>query len=138
MHNTIHNPYEEIYRVSCLRENLTSISDGEGLETGRVITQVPRQSLTRQVFFKQAKQQLGLAREFQKLSKLITEIEPLSVKERTWVADSILQSLTPIDSKKEEQWVKVAIKRLKEIQTGKVKAIPGVQVFNKIQNRFTK
>jgi hypothetical protein len=34
--------------VSCLRENLTSSSYGEGLETDRVSTQVPRQSLTRQ------------------------------------------------------------------------------------------
>jgi hypothetical protein len=31
-----------------LRENLTSSSYGEGLETDRVSTQVPRQSLTRQ------------------------------------------------------------------------------------------
>jgi len=34
--------------VSCLRENFTSSSYGEGLETGRDITQAPRQSLTRQ------------------------------------------------------------------------------------------
>jgi hypothetical protein len=43
-----HNPYDEILRVSCLRENLTSSSEGEGLETGR---DVPRQSFTRQLFF---------------------------------------------------------------------------------------
>jgi hypothetical protein len=29
-----HNPFNEAHRVSCLRENLTSSSDGEGLETG--------------------------------------------------------------------------------------------------------
>jgi hypothetical protein len=29
-----HNPFDETYRVSCLRENLTSSSKGEGLETG--------------------------------------------------------------------------------------------------------
>lgn len=43
-----HNPSEEVYWASCLRENLTSSSYGEGLETGRVYPQVPRQSLTRQ------------------------------------------------------------------------------------------
>ena len=43
-----HNPYEESHGVSRLRENLTSGSDGEGLETGQV---VPRQSFTRQIFF---------------------------------------------------------------------------------------
>ncbi|MGA7769894.1 MAG: hypothetical protein WCA27_27135, partial [Candidatus Sulfotelmatobacter sp.] len=35
----------------CLRENLTSSSYGEGLETDRDTPQVPRQSLTRQRLF---------------------------------------------------------------------------------------
>ena len=34
--------------MSCLRENLTSSSYGEGLETGRASNQVPRQPFTRQ------------------------------------------------------------------------------------------
>ena len=54
-----HNPYEESHGVSRLRENLTSGSDGEGLETGLM---VPRQSFTRQVFFREAKQLLGLGK----------------------------------------------------------------------------
>ena len=29
-----HNPFDETYWVSCLRENFTSSSYGEGLETG--------------------------------------------------------------------------------------------------------
>jgi hypothetical protein len=44
-----HNPWGEAYWASGLRENLTSRSYGEGLETGRALTQVPRQSLTRQI-----------------------------------------------------------------------------------------
>ena len=43
-----HNPWGEAYWASGLRENLTSRSYGEGLETGRIVVQVPRQSLTRQ------------------------------------------------------------------------------------------
>jgi hypothetical protein len=58
-----HNPFEESHWVSRLRENLTSGSDGEGLETGLIRT--PRQSFTRQVFFKMAKQHLKLAKEMQ-------------------------------------------------------------------------
>lgn len=46
----IHNPFDETPWVSCLRENLTSSSYGEGLETERG-TSKPRQSLTRQNFF---------------------------------------------------------------------------------------
>jgi len=45
----MHNPLDETHRASCLRENLTSSSYGEGLETDRATTQVPRQSLTRQL-----------------------------------------------------------------------------------------
>jgi hypothetical protein len=45
--------------VSCLRENLTSSSDGEGLETERDISS-PRQSFTRQVFFRHLKQNLRI------------------------------------------------------------------------------
>jgi len=42
-----------------LRENLTSRSYGEGLETGRIPIQAPRQSLTRQLFFRWFKCILG-------------------------------------------------------------------------------
>ena len=52
-----HNPYEESHWVSRLRENLTSGSDGEGLETGST---VPRQSFTRQTFFRTVKQNLKI------------------------------------------------------------------------------
>jgi hypothetical protein len=51
MTETTHNPFNEAHRVSCLRENLTSSSDGEGLETGRALSSVPRQSFTRQTLF---------------------------------------------------------------------------------------
>jgi hypothetical protein len=43
-----------------LRENLTSSSEGKGLETDRVTTQVPRQSFTRQLLNWERKSGLGL------------------------------------------------------------------------------
>jgi hypothetical protein len=52
MTETTHNPFDEIHWASCLRENLTSSSYGEGLETGWASAEVPRQSLTRQTFRK--------------------------------------------------------------------------------------
>lgn len=54
-----HNPCDESHWVSCLRENLTISSYGEGLETGRVC-RVPRQFLTRQEAFKRLKHRLAL------------------------------------------------------------------------------
>jgi hypothetical protein len=55
-----HNPSDELYRASGLRENLTSRSYGEGLETGRATTQAPRQSLTRQLDLRAIKTALGM------------------------------------------------------------------------------
>ncbi len=65
-----HNPFNETHWVSCLRENLTSSSEGEGLETGLRSTLngheggnpgysqgqsygLPRQSFTRQSMFQE-------------------------------------------------------------------------------------
>ena len=70
--------------------------------------------------------------------KLIKEIKSLPIDERVLVADSILQSLTPIDDQIEKKWLKVAEKRLKALQSGEVKSIPGGQVFENIQKRFSK
>ena len=47
---------DEIHWVSCLRENFTSSSYGGGAGNG----QTPRQSLTRQLFFKAIKQGLRI------------------------------------------------------------------------------
>jgi len=54
-----HNPCGEADWASGLRENLTSRSYGEGLETGRRPIQAPRQSFTRQLFFRWLKCILG-------------------------------------------------------------------------------
>jgi hypothetical protein len=62
MTETTHNPFNEAHRVSCLRENLTSSSDGEGLETGRALSSVPRQSFTRQNWWKWVKQMFKIKR----------------------------------------------------------------------------
>jgi hypothetical protein len=62
MTETTHNPFNEAHWVSCLRENLTSSSDGEGLETARPVSLVPRQSLTRQKWWKWVKQMFKIKR----------------------------------------------------------------------------
>ena len=56
-----HNPCGEADWASGLRENLTSRSYGEGLETGRIPIQAPRQSFTRQLVFKTWKSGMHLA-----------------------------------------------------------------------------
>ena len=59
-HDRTHNPSGETCRVSRLRENFTSGSYGQGLETGCALRPVPRQSFTRQLFVKWVKQNLKI------------------------------------------------------------------------------
>ena len=73
-----HNPYGEYHWVSRLRENFTSGSEGEGLETGNL---APRQSFTRQLFFKWIKQHLRI--------KKFYGISETAVKTQIWIAISV-------------------------------------------------
>ena len=61
-----HNPFGEDYWASCLRESLTSSSYGEGLETGREFAQEPRQSFTRQIFFKTIYTKMSITTRYKK------------------------------------------------------------------------
>ena len=70
--------------------------------------------------------------------ELIQEISSLPVDERAVVLDSILRSLNPPDKVIDRKWAAVAKRRLAEIQSGQVTAIPGPQVFNKIWKRYSK
>ena len=73
-----HKPYGEYHRVSRLRENLTSGSEGEGLETGS--GSAPRQPFTRQIFFKWIKQHLRIKKFFGTSEN--------AVKTQIWIAVS--------------------------------------------------
>ena len=73
---------DETYWVSCLRENLTSSSYGEGLETGRN-SSIPRQFLTRQLVFKRMKSILGLGH--------LPKKDPLSAQ--AWLEGKLLVGL---------------------------------------------
>ena len=67
---------------------------------------------------------------------LIDEVVSLPVEERAIVADSILRSLNPPESDIDHKWAQVAQRRLAELRSGKVKPIPGEQVFAKVWKRF--
>ena len=68
--------------------------------------------------------------------KIIDEALSLPVEERAFIADSLLKSLNRPDPEIDKKWIEVARRRLEEIRTGKVKSIPGDEVFAKIQKRF--
>jgi len=72
-----------------------------------------------------------------KTADLISEAISLPVEERAMVVDSLLQSLNPPEADIDKQWAAVAKRRLSELRTGKVQAVPGDEVFRKIWNRFS-
>ncbi len=60
----------------------------------------------------------------------------LPVEEMAIVADSILRSLNAPEPQIDKKWAAVAQRRLTELRSGKVKAIPGEEVFARIWKRF--
>ena len=72
------------------------------------------------------------------MKEIILEASSLPVEERAIVIDSLLRTLNPPDTEIEKEWLEVAKRRLAELRSGRVKAIPGDEVFAKIRERFEK
>jgi putative addiction module component (TIGR02574 family) len=72
-----------------------------------------------------------------KTKDLIAEAISLPVEEKAIVVDSILKSLNPPAFDIDRKWATVARRRLSELRSGKVKAIPGEEVFSRIWERFS-
>lgn len=66
------------------------------------------------------------------MKEIIQEASSLPVEERAIVIDSLLRTLNPLDSEIEKEWVKVAKRRQDELRSGRVRAIPGDDVFANI------
>ncbi len=73
-----------------------------------------------------------------KTRELIEEALSLPVEERALIADSLLRSLNMPDTTIDAKWTEVARRRLQELRSGKVKPIPGDEVFAKVLERLTK
>ncbi|MCF6355623.1 MAG: addiction module protein [Candidatus Polarisedimenticolaceae bacterium] len=70
--------------------------------------------------------------------ELISEAVSLPVEERALVVDSLLRSLNQPESEIDKKWAVVAKRRLVEMRSGTVSAVPGEQVFERIWHRFDK
>lgn len=71
------------------------------------------------------------------IKDLITEAMSLPVEDRAILADTILKSLNSPDSEMDRKWVAVAERRLAELRSGQVEALPGEEVFARIRKRFS-
>lgn len=68
--------------------------------------------------------------------EIIQEATALPVEERAFVVDSLLRSLNMPDAEIDLQWLTVAERRLSDLRSGMVQAVPGEQVFSNIRKRF--
>jgi putative addiction module component (TIGR02574 family) len=71
------------------------------------------------------------------MKDLIAEAMSLPVEDRAILADTILKSLNSPDSEMDRRWVAVARRRLTELRSGQVEALPGDEVFARIRKRFS-
>ena len=71
-----------------------------------------------------------------KTDELISEAISLPVEARILLVNKLLESLNPPNKEIDELWAKEAEKRVEDIRTGKVKTIPGEEVFKKIRKKI--
>lgn len=71
-----------------------------------------------------------------KTKNLIEEAISLPIEEKAILIDLLIKSLNPREAEIEKKWIKVAKKRLTEINSGNVKAKSGDDVFNEIWKKF--
>ena len=71
--------------------------------------------------------------------KLLQEALSLPSHLRTKLIDKLIGSLNiPIQKEIDELWTEEAERRISDIDSGKVKSIPGEKVFGEIRSRFGK
>lgn len=73
-----------------------------------------------------------------KTKKLIEEALSLPIEERAMIADSLLRSLNSPDAAIDARWAEAAKRRRDELRAGKVKGIPGEEVFAEVLERINK
>ena len=70
------------------------------------------------------------------IKEIIEEATALPVEERAIVVESLLRTLNTPVPEIDKAWVAVAKRRLVELRSGRVRAIPGERVFDRIRGRF--
>ena len=70
--------------------------------------------------------------------ELFSMAEALPIKEKSLLVERLLDSMHPNQKEIDELWKVEVERRIEEVESGKVKTIPGDQVFAKIRERFAK
>ena len=68
--------------------------------------------------------------------QLIEEAVSLPVEERALMVDTLLKSMNQLESEIDKAWADKAQQRLHDLRSGRVEAIAGQAVFDKIWSKF--
>ncbi len=69
---------------------------------------------------------------------LVSMADSLPIDLKIELIDKLLESISPAQSEIDELWKVEVERRIDEVESGKVKTIPGDEVFAKIRERFGK
>ncbi|MBS4097485.1 MAG: addiction module protein [Sulfuricella sp.] len=69
-------------------------------------------------------------------NEIIREAESLPAEELAVVVDALLHFLDRQDAAVDKQWSEIAQRRLAELRSGDVVAIPGEAILSRLQRRF--
>ena len=69
---------------------------------------------------------------------IMERAEMLPIDLKLELVDRLLESIGPTQAEIDELWKIEVERRVEEVRSGKVKTIPGEQVFEEIRNRFGK
>ena len=73
-----------------------------------------------------------------KTMELFSMAESLPIDEKSLLVERLLDSMYPNQKEIDELWKVEVERRIDEVESGKVKTIPGDEVFAKVRDRFTK
>jgi len=71
-----------------------------------------------------------------KTDELLSEAISLPADMRALIVNKLLESLNPTTKEIDEIWAAEAEKRVEDIRTGKVKTIPGEEIFKAIRDKY--
>ncbi len=69
---------------------------------------------------------------------IMERAEMLPIDLKLELVDRLLESMSPSQKEIDELWKVEVERRIDEVESGKVKTIPGGEVFDEIRNRFGK
>lgn len=68
------------------------------------------------------------------IKDFIREASDLSVEDRAMIIDSLLRTLNKPDPDIDRAWSEDARRRLDEMRSGRIRPVPGDEVFSRIKN----